>query len=194
MINDWQSSIAHPDMADWITVLAYLLAAILAARAATHARLRREVRERVFWRITAVLLVFLGINELFDLQTLLAMVARAHAKANGWYPEHRKIQYMFIVGLGVTALFAGVAMLWLTRRAHVAVQIALAGLLFIGLFVLVRAASFHHVDEILVRGSPQFNWGAIQEMAGIVLVAGAAAFYTRRRQRGTRRSSSRGTM
>ncbi|WP_422061273.1 hypothetical protein [Sphingopyxis sp.] len=167
-------------MADWVTVTAYLLAAIVSAWAATHASLRREARERTFWQVTAVLLVFLGINELLDLQTLLTMIGRANAKANGWYPEHRRIQYLFIIGLTVATAVAGLVVLWLTRRAHAMVRLALMGLGFIGLFVLLRAASFHHFDDLLGRGAPSFNWGSIQEMAGIIIVAGAAALYTRK--------------
>lgn len=170
-------------MADWVTVAAYLLAALLSARAAGHAGLRRQARDSLFWRITAVLLVLLAINELLDLQTLLTSAARAHAKANGWYGEHRRVQYAFVMALAVAAVFVGIALLRLTRRTDAAVRLALAGLVFIGLFVLLRAASFHHLDEILGGGAPEFSWGSLQEMAGILIVAAAAGRYTRKRRR-----------
>lgn len=175
-------------MADWVTVAAYLVAALLSVRAARHGSLRREPRDTIFWRITAVLLVLLGINELLDMQTLLTSVGRAHAKENGWYGEHRRVQYIFVMTLGVAAVFVGMAALWFTRRAHSTVRLALVGLVFIGLFVLLRAASFHHLDEMLGRGAPDFNWGSVQEMAGILMVAAAAMFYTRKRRGGGRRT------
>ena len=178
MITEWQSSIAHADLADWVTVAAYLFAASLSVRAARYAWLRRETRDRIFWYITAGLLIFLGINELLDLQTLLTIVGRAHAIANGWYPDHRRIQYLFIIALSVAAILVGIAMILLTRRAHTAVRLALLGLVFIGLFVLLRAASFHHLDDLLGSGAPEFNWGSVQEMVGILIVASAAGFYT----------------
>lgn len=181
MIGEWRSSIANADMADWVTVAAYLAAAALSARAAGRAVLRRRAHDVAFWRITAVLLVLLGINELLDLQTLLTSVGRAHAKANGWYGEHRRVQYAFVVALGAAAAVAGIVLLWLTRRMHAAVRLALAGLGFIALFVVLRAASFHHLDDFLGRGAPAFNWGSLQEMAGILIVATAAALYVRRR-------------
>ena len=181
MTGDWQSSIAHADAADWVTVAAYLFASLLSARAARHEGTEPVAREVAFWRGTAVLLVLLGINELLDLQMLLTSVGRAYAKANGWYGHHRKVQFEFVVALGIAAVFAGIAMLWLTRRMHATVQLALVGLVFIGLFVLLRAASFHHLDELLGRGMPEFNWGSIQEMAGILIVAAAAALYARKR-------------
>lgn len=177
MLGDWQASIARADMADWVTVAAYLLAAILCARAARHAWHQRNSRERMFWRLTAVVLLFLGINELLDLQTLLTMIGRAHAKASGWYPDHRKIQYIFVVALAIAAFVFGAVVLWLTRRMHYAVRLALGGLVFIGLFILLRAASFHHLDDILGRGATEFPLGSIQEMAGILLVAAAALLY-----------------
>lgn len=169
-------------MADWVTVAAYLIAAILSARAAGHAALRRQARERMFWRLTAMLLVLLGVNELLDLQTLLTSVGRANAKAYGWYEIHRKVQYLFVMGLGVAAALAALVMLWLTRRTDAAVRLALAGLMFIGLFILLRAASFHHLDDLLGRGALKFNWGSVQEMAGILIVAGAALRYMRKRK------------
>jgi hypothetical protein len=181
MIGDWQASIAHADVADWITVTAYLLAAILCSRAAQHAWLQRNSRENMFWRLTAVLLLFLGINELLDLQTLLTMIGRAHAKANGWYADHRKIQYIFVVALAIGAVVFGSAILWLTRRMHYSVRLALGGLVFIALFILLRAASFHHLDDILGRGATEFPLGSIQEMAGILLIAAASLLYTRKR-------------
>ena len=184
MISDWQSSIRQADAADWVTVAAYLVAAMLAARAAGYAKLGQQGRDGVFWLITAVLLVLLGINELLDLQTLLTSVGRAHAKVNGWYGEHRRVQYLFVVALGVVAVVAGGVMLWLTRRTHAALRLALAGLVFIGVFVLLRAASFHHLDELLGRGPPSFRWGSMQEMAGILMVAAAAWLYTRKSRRG----------
>jgi hypothetical protein len=183
VISDWQTSLAHADAADWITVAAYSLAALLSVRAAGHARLKRETREIMFWRMTAVLLVFLGINELLDLQTLLTSLGRDHAKANGWYGEHRKVQYLFVLTLAIAAVALGIAALWLTRRTHAAVRLALVGLVFIGAFVLFRAASFHHLDEVLGGGAPEFNWGSVQEMAGIAIVAAAAALYNRKRNR-----------
>lgn len=183
MIVDWQTSIAKADMADWVTVAAYLFTAFLSGQAAGQAWLRREPRERLFWQITTVLMVVLGINELLDLQMLLTFAGREYARASGWYGAHRPVQYAFVIALGVAAAFVGMAMLWLTRRTHGAVRLALVGLIFIGLFVLLRAASFHHLDEFLGRGAPVFNLGSLQEMAGILIVAAAAALYTRKRGR-----------
>lgn len=177
MIHDWQASIATADAADWITVAAYLIAAIMSVQASKQGGLRRKPRESIFWRVTAGLLMFLAVNELLDLQTLLTAIGRQHAIQHGWYGKHRQVQYNFIVGLSVTAVVVGIAVLWLTRQTHAAVRLALLGLGLIGLFVLFRAASFHHFDDFLGRGNPAFNWGSLQEMLGILIVTSAAAIY-----------------
>lgn len=181
MLSEWSSSIGQADVADWVTVAAYLFAAITSVRAAHYALLQCQECDMLFWRITAVLLILLGINEVLDAQTLLTSLGRAYVKANGWYGGHRWLQYGFVIALGVAAVFGGIVMLWLTRNSHVSVRLALVGLGFIGLFILLRAASIHHLDDLLRSGAPEFSWGSLQEMAGILLVAGAAALYSRTR-------------
>ncbi|NTZ43090.1 hypothetical protein G7A66_08300 [Altererythrobacter sp. SALINAS58] len=178
MIDEWYSSIREADLADWVTVAAYLFAALLSVRAAERARRSRQARDALFWRTTAFLLVMLGINELLDLQTLLTSLGRAHAKANGWYGEHRKVQYAFVLALGVATLLAATAMLWFFRRMPLSVRMAVCGLCFIALFVLLRAASFHHLDEFFGGGAPDFSWRSLQEVAGILIVIAASASYT----------------
>lgn len=177
-----QASIATADIADWVTVAAYSLAALLCDRSARRAALLTELREQAFWRYASALLLFLGINELIDLQTLLTSAGRSHAKANGWYEERRMVQLIFVLILAVGAIIGGIVSLWLTRGSDVAVRLALAGFVFIGLFVFLRAVSFHHVDEWLGRGAPFFNWGSLQEIAGILIVASAAILYRHNRR------------
>ncbi|HEU4820878.1 MAG TPA: hypothetical protein VFS87_06940 [Qipengyuania sp.] len=174
---DWRASLADASASDWITVAAYLLAAVIAARAAQAARHRAESRDALFWRLTAAVLVFLGINELFDLQTVLTAVGKAWALWGGWYEDRRLYQFEFILALAVVAFVGGFAALRLTRGAHRTVRWALLGLVFIGIFVLLRAASFHHVDALLGMGPDAFNWGSVQEMLGILIVGLAAHRY-----------------
>lgn len=186
---DWRASLADASASDWITVAAYLLAAVIAVRAAQTARRGAETREGLFWRLTAALLVFLGINELFDLQTVLTAVGKAWAQQGGWYEDRRLYQFEFIIALAVFVFLGGLAALRLTRGTHHTVRWALLGLVFIGVFVLLRAASFHHVDALLGMGPDTFNWGSVQEMLGIVIIGYAAHAYRtapRRRPRKAR--------
>ncbi len=183
MVSDRVASVARADLADWVTVAAYLFAAFLSARAGS-AVVGRQRRERMVWRTIAVLLVLLAINELMDLQTLLTSVGRAHAQANGWYADRREVQLVFLLVFGMATAVSGVTILWLVRDLHAMVWLAVFGLLFIGAFVLLRAASFHHLDEVLGGGLPEFTWGSMQEMAGILIVASAAVLYARGSRRG----------
>ncbi len=168
-------------MADWATVTAYLFAAALSARAAARAKLGRDKRGRLFWHILAGLMVFLGINELLDLQTLLTIAGREYAKSAGWYGAHRAVQYIFVLGLTGFTGATGLATIWLTRCADFTVHMALSGLVFIGLFVLLRASSFHHLDELIGRETADVNWGSMPEVTGIAIIAWAASLYPRRR-------------
>lgn len=181
---DWRAGLADASASDWITVAAYLLAAAIALRASLTAEQRGERRERLFWSLAAALLVFLGVNELFDLQMVLTAVGKAWALQQGWYEDRRLYQFEFVLALTAAALLGGVAALRLTRGAHPAVRWALLGLVFIGTFVLIRAASFNHVDALLGMGPEAFTWGSIQEMLGIVIVGSAARAYRTMQRRG----------
>lgn len=177
MVGEWQASIAPPQMADWLTIAACLLAAAMSMQAA--ARGTSAAYERHFWQFAAALLAFLAINELLDLHTLITIAGRAHAKAFGWYGAHRAAQYAFVIALSGGGAMAGLAMLWLTRRADQAVRLAVVGFAFIGLFALLRAASFHHLDDFLGGRTFRFDWSSVPEMVGIGVVAYAAAIYPR---------------
>ena len=118
MLNEWKSAIAAADLADWVTVGAYLIAVLACTQASRFAWLTRRERDRSFWRLTTVLLIFLGINEILDLQALLTVLGREHARANGWYGQHRPVQYIFILALALLGVLAGIVTLFLTRKAH----------------------------------------------------------------------------
>jgi amino acid transporter len=175
-------AIAKADFADWITVAAYGAAAvvcILAWRRASRGETRQgSAIDARFWAVSAIALIALGINELLDLQTLLTAIGKAHAQANGWYEDRRPVQYAFIVGLAVASLIAVAAMFYWGRKTSAAIRFALAGFILIGVFIVFRAASFHHLDQWLGSGFQAFNLGSVQEVAGIVIIAAAALFYS----------------
>lgn len=176
---DWRAAVLAADAADWITVAAYGVAALPCLRAASAAA-RGTTAERTFWRLCALIMVLLGINEVFDFQTVLTAFGKATARAQGWYAQRRAVQLGFVIVLAAGAALTAAGALVLTRKAHRTVRLALLGLLFIGAFILFRAASFHHVDALLGLGPDWFNLGSFQEMAGIGIVAIAAYRYARR--------------
>jgi hypothetical protein len=189
LVYDWQRQIAEATSSEWITVAAYIAAMACTAFAARRARQWQTTRETAFWWATTVLLGLLAINDLLDLQTLLTEQAKVIAKADGWYEARRDVQFWFVVALaGGSALAGLIGLRWL-RRTALPVRIALAGLAFIAVFVLARAASFHHLDHWLGSGWSRLDYGAIQEIGGIAIIAAAALGYGRRPRRLRRRRS-----
>lgn len=166
----WQPSIGDPTLMGWLTVVAYATAAVLAflsgRRAVDEPSLAR------FWRALALLLVLLGINKQLDLQTLFTQLARDLALAQGWYEDRRRYQVLFIAVVGVVGLLGTLGLAFALRKIASRIWLALLGIGFLVSFVLIRAASFHHVDLFLRAGPVRLNW--VFELTGIVLIALAA--------------------
>lgn len=176
----WSPGLGDNHWVGWLTVAVYLaagLAAIVAARAMPGPEARRE---RVFWAMTAAVMLALAVNKQLDLQSLLTMIARCHAQLSGWYESRRALQEMFILAIAVAGVLTLGALALLLRGILGRVWVALLGLGFVCVFVVVRAASFHHVDILLgsAVGGIKLNW--LLELPGPTLVALVAL---RRRQR-----------
>lgn len=164
-------------IAAWAAVAGYLVAAALAGAAAGRA----AGRERLFWMLAGAALLLLGLNKQLDLQTLLTDWGRTLAREQGWYRERRPVQKAIIL-LGGGAL--GLAALWLAwacRRMRAAVWVTLAGLGLLALFVMVRAASFHHIDVALRTPVLGQKLHVVLELAGIAVAGLGAALALRRR-------------
>lgn len=173
----WRNDILAADTADWVTVAAYCLAALLAACATGSAK---EGREKRFWKLCAALMLALAVNEIFDFQMLLTALGKSWAYEVGVYDQRRTIQLAFILALVATTALGLAGAVALTRGMHRAVRLALIGLALLAAFIMLRAASFHHADAVLGIGPDRFNLGTFQELAGIAIVAVAALVYWRR--------------
>jgi len=164
----WHPGIGDPTPIGWITVWAYAGACGLCFVCA------RRLRPPVFWWAMTLTLLFLGINKQLDLQTWLTELGRDLAKHDGWYERRHDIQVAFIGGMGLffTLLAATVGLAlkgyW---RPYLRVWGGMALLMF---FIVVRAASFHHVDQLLMSdmGGLRMNW--VFELGGLGLVASGA--------------------
>ena len=157
----------------WVTVAGYGMAALACWRAAgKRASSQREgpQADRSTWLIVSVLMTFLCVNKQLDLQSLGTEIGRAIARASGWYEERRVFQFWLVIGAAaLTVAAAGLLAYrgWRFWREHL---LLLAGLTFLVTFVVVRAMSFHHVDEFLwfELAGARMNW--ILELVGIALV------------------------
>jgi hypothetical protein len=191
----WEAGIGDPSVIGWVTVAAYAAAALLSLRCARRASESLEFR---FWVVLTAALLLLGINKQLDLQSLFTQTARDLAFAQGWYESRRLYQAAFIGFLIAGGLAVAGLLLWTARRLPLSTQIAAVGLVVLLVFVVIRGASFHHVDEMLgshVEGI-RFNW--LLELVPLLAISagafsrrrGAAPASGRRRRRSGRRGSS----
>lgn len=151
----------------WVIVAVYVIALLLAVRAARGG----TARDRKFWLIAALVLLVLGLNKQLDLQTDLTAFGRGLARQEGWYRDRRTVQLLMMAIGGGIALAAGAWLLRLTKGAHGSVRLGLVGLLVLGMFVMLRAASFHHVDVALGARVGGTKLHILLELGGIVIVA-----------------------
>jgi hypothetical protein len=182
----WRSLPADPAFLGWLTTAAYLATAVLCAAAALRAcgplLGERFSPSRLFWWVTAFLLLLLGVNKQMDLQTLFTWVLRRMARAQGWYELRRPLQKCFVAALALAgAGFYGI-LLFLLRRRWKRYLLALAGFALLGCYVLLRVGTFYHVQRAASEegAAPWLKWAL--ELGGILCIGISAALQTRRSQ------------
>ena len=168
----WVGEIGDPGWSAWGIVALYLVAAALAVRAAATAPARDE---RIFWLISAGLLVVFAANKQLDLQTILTSLGRCASKAEGWHDRRWIVQLAVAVLLGAGAL-AAVAIAVLHLRPLLArTGIAAAGLILVGAYVVGRTVIINHVDRMagLNLSTLRLTW-ALEVPGALLVMAGAS--------------------
>jgi hypothetical protein len=168
----WRLGIGDPTIMGWVTVVAYFGVAVLCFRRARDARRESQRRsETIFWNVLSALLVLLGINKQLDLQTWFTLTGRHIALSEGWYEYRRPVQFAFIAFIVLLAIGASAFMWRLVRAQCRELWLALLGFVLLLTFVIVRAASFHHVDVLinLDLAGVRMNW--ILELGAIAVIA-----------------------
>ena len=167
----WTVGIGDPTVAGWITVAVYFLAAFLAFRA-RHA----EQPERGWWLAMAGLMLLLGINKQLDLQSLFTEIGRTVARAQGWYNEERRVVQMdFIIAMLVTGVLTAIVLaLTVGRRVRNWARVSMIAVCALGAWVLIRATSFHHVDEMLGYRFAGLRYNTLLELGPLSAIALAA--------------------
>ena len=161
----------------WVVVVFYLVAAAASFWAASSA----ESRERCFWVATGILLVLLGLNKELDLQAVLTQDARAIVRHLGLYEERRLMQGVFLFSLALSGLVAAFILgAWL-RRSSKPAKAAAAGIVLLFAFVVMRAASFHHIDHWVTMDVAGLRSGWWLEFAGIAVIGISASIHAGRR-------------
>jgi hypothetical protein len=173
---NWSPRIGDPTPVGWVTVVLYLLAAYAVWRIARRLRAAGDDTrsEAGVWTVIALLFLALGINKQLDLQSAFTELGRVIASGQGWY-ERRWIVQAFFVGLVTgSAVTTVITLLVLLRRAPAPALLALLGTGFVLTFVVVRAASFHHIDVLIGSRLLGLRWNWILEIGGILIVMVAA--------------------
>lgn len=129
----------------------------------------------LLWGSMTAGLLFLGLNKQLDLQSWVTAFARGLAMQGGWYDLGQRLQTGLVVGFALTGMAGLVAFGWWARHEWRQYWLLVFGWLFLGRFILVRAASIWGVPiPQLSRftGGLRINNGL--EIAGAGLIALAA--------------------
>ncbi|WP_299965164.1 isopropylmalate isomerase [uncultured Roseobacter sp.] len=168
----WQPQIGDPSLIGWVTVGIYVVVALALLRTARQGAFPSETvyRERWLWLGLLILVLFLAINKQLDLQSALTATGRCTAKLQGWYSMRWDVQRGFILALAVSAAGACVILFYVMRNTLRRTGMALLGTAFVFGFILIRAADFHHMDQIidLKISSALMNW--VLELTGLMLI------------------------
>jgi hypothetical protein len=153
-------------------VLIYFVAAL----ACFGARRTAALTERRWWTALFILMIVMGINKQLDIQTLFTDIARDVARAQGWYDARRRVvQWDFIVAMVIAGCVATCALfLTVGRKARAWVKLSIVAVCGLGVFVLIRATSFHHVDEMLGLKLGGLRYNTILELGPLLLIVLAA--------------------
>ena len=163
----------------WVIVVCYFAG----AGASVGAWTRAESRERRFWLATAILLVLLGLNKELDLQNALTQSARAVVRNLGLYEHRRLMQGGFLLLLGTTGVMAAFLLAGWLRRSSRSARTAAVGIALLFAFVIMRAASFHHIDRWVTIDVAGLRSGLWLELAGIAVIGVSALLYRGRSNR-----------
>lgn len=102
-----------------------------------------------WWSAIASVMFALGINKELDLQSALTELGRIIVRDGQYYEQRAYLQIGFISLLCATLLIGSLVALYRARTRSAALKLALAGLFLLGSFIVIRAASFHHIDRWL---------------------------------------------
>jgi len=173
---NWYLRMGDPTAVGWAITIAYFIVTVLCWQAGLkektiNVNIQKSERH-VLWFGLSILLLVLGINKQLDLQTLLTALGREIAQENGLYESRREIQLIFVILFALFCFSSLIALSWWLRdywRRH---WIALLGVAFLVSFVVIRAASFHHVDYLIGKWSiiGPFRMKYIVELGGILIV------------------------
>ena len=180
----WLPGFGDPTVTGWAATVGYFGAAFLAFAATGGGANGLPKKQHAFvrfWQLMTVLLVLLGINKQLDLHSLGNGYLRCAAQSGGWYQDRHWLQAIFVVIFPIAGAALVLAASWCFRGVLKANAMAVIGTILIASFVVLRAVSFNHLDQLIGADVPGETAGAVLELTGIALIAINAGWLVRRR-------------
>lgn len=137
-MNGWVPGAGDNDWLGWVCTIAYFLSAG-ACFFAWRVERRAGQRRPMLWLSLCVLLVLLGINKQLDLQLFIARIGKDVVTHEGWRGKWKLLNELFLAANGLAALIAFLILLRYVGGAWRKYRAPLAGLICLGVFVLLRA-------------------------------------------------------
>jgi hypothetical protein len=176
----WTLRIGDPTFIGWFTTVCYFAVAYLCYRNARNLQSQKTQRNvAVFWWTITFVIVFFGFNKQLDLQILITDIGRRLAKSQGWYEYRRQLQRVFVIAIAVSGLTAITLIIWILRKRFQKLRIVFVGMAILFLFVVMRAGTFHHLDELIDYRLADLSFDWIFEISGLAVI-GLGAFNQRR--------------
>ncbi len=169
----WSPGIGDPTFVGWLTVLVYLAAAAATfrqVRGAGSQSANPPAGPNAFWIGLSVLLLALAVNKQLDLQSALTAAGRCLAQAQGWYEGRRAVQTVFIAMVGVTGLAAFAGAVAMVGKHARDLWVTLAGVALLLVFVVSRAAGFHHMDAFINNSVLGFKLNWVVEIGALAVI------------------------
>lgn len=167
-IGAWKPGIGDPSFMGWFTVFSYYLVASLCLLKMISRALLPGKKAWLFWAFMCLAMIVLGIIKQYNLLSAVTEIWRLIARHGGWMEQR------WIFQVGAMILFFVISVIFSTflyRRSlqffSVQEKIAAFGLVYLVLFVGLRAISLHQFGTVLgweIWGV-RINW--IAELFGI---------------------------
>lgn len=164
----WHAGMGDPTLLGWITTIAYLLAIICSFRKARIVKAQGGTTRP--WLLLAVLLFLLGINKQLDLQSWFTQVMRDSAHAHGWYAQRRAMQLAFIAILGLGMLIVLLSLRLFLANSWRHYKLVWVGIALLCAFIVIRAASFHHMDILINSNILGIKINVILELLALFII------------------------
>ncbi len=178
----WYPTIGDPTFMGWFTVVAYFITACFSFRVFSIGKFGRvPEKQKRLWLLITLLLFLLCINKQLDLQTFFTTTAKYYFLKYDIYSDRRLFQELFILTIFMIGIFTCVGLFLEYQKVIKNHYLAIFGLVFLVVFILIRASSFHGVDIFIQMNflGLRMNW--ILELTGIFLILWNAIKLLRRK-------------